>query len=141
MRYWRSSVTMSISEDGEKMTKMDDVRSKLPAETSPDSLLAFCENVSDAEIRHRILRAYMAEAELHTTNCMSTMHKAIDSLVDNYDRIDMLHIIPTDCSGYSAYMSLLMSARDALDEAVKAEEEYQRIKRIVLEEIDDGETD
>ena len=38
------------------MNKMDEVRSKLAAETSPDLLLAFCENVSDNEIRH-VIRA------------------------------------------------------------------------------------
>jgi hypothetical protein len=132
---------MSISEDGEKMTKMDDVRSKLPAETSLDSLLAFCKNVSDAEIRHRILRAYMAEAELHATNCMSTMYEAIDRLMDNFDNIKRLHILSTDGIRYIANMSLVISARDALDEAVEAEEEYQRIKRIVLAEVDDDEAD
>lgn len=121
------------------MTKMDDVRSKLAAETDPDLLLAFCKNVSDAEIRHRILRAYMAEADLHAKNCMSIMYEAIDRLMDNYDNIKRLHILAN--IRYIANMSIVRSARDALDEAVEAEEEYQRIKRIVLEEIDDGEAD
>ena len=121
------------------MTRPIDAITELPAETSPDSLLAFCKNVSDAEIRHRILRAYMAEADLHAKNCMSIMYEAIDRLMDNYDNIKRLHILAT--IRYTANMSIVRSARDALDEAVEAEEEYQRIKRIVLEEIDDGEAD
>ena len=121
------------------MTRPIDAITELPAETSPDSLLAFCKNVSDAEIRHRILRAYMAEAELNATNCMSTMYEAIERLMDNFDNIKRLHILSTDGIRYIANMSLVRSARDALDEAVKAEEEYQRIKRIVLAEVEDDE--
>ena len=120
------------------MTKMDEVRKKLVAETSSDLLLAFCENVSDDEIRH-VIRAYAAEAEIYAGNCWCDVHNAIDELVS---RIDTLNEIPGDGAAYLRKIRAAdQDAREALDEAIKAEEEYQRIKRMFLAEVDDDEAD
>lgn len=123
------------------MNKMDEVRSKLAAETDPDLLLAFCENVSDDEIRH-VIRAYAAEAEIYAANCWSDVHEAIDDLVA---WIDALCDIPGDRAEYSSHLRKIRAAdhdaREALDAALKAEEEYQRIYRVYMAEVDDGEAD
>ena len=123
------------------MTKMDEMRSKLATETSPDLLLAFCENVSDDEIRN-VIRAYAAEAEIYAANCWSDVQKKIEELVD---RIDALYDIPGKSLAYSAHLSKIRTAdhnaRESLDAALKAEEEYQRINRVFLAEVDDDEAD
>ncbi len=118
------------------MTKMDEVRKKLSAETDPLLLLAFCENVSDDDIRH-VIRAYAAEDEIYVANCWSAVQNAIDELVA---RIDTLNEIPGDDAVYLRKIrAAYQDAREALDEAIKAEEEYQRRKRMFLAEVDDDE--
>lgn len=123
------------------MTKMDEVRSKLAAETDPDLLLAFCENVSDDEIRN-VIRAYAAEAEIYAANSWDAVHKAIEDLMN---WIDTLYDIPGDRAEYSSHLRKIRAAdhdaREALDAALKAEEEYQRINRVFLAEVEDDETD
>lgn len=118
---------------------MDEVRKKLSAETDPDLLLAFCENVSDDEIRH-VIRAYAAEAEIYAANCWSDVHEAIDDLVAWIDAL-----CEGDRAEYSSHLRKIRAAdhdaREALDAALKAEEEYQRINRVYLAEVDDDEAD
>ena len=117
------------------MTKMDEVRSKLAAETDPGLLLAFCENVSDDEIRH-VIRAYATEAEKYAANSWDAVHNAIEDLVD---WIDTLYDIPGDSAAYMEHLRKIRAAdndaREVLDEALKAEEEYQRIYRVYLAEV------
>lgn len=123
------------------MTKMDEVRSKLAAETDPDLLLAFCENVSDDEIRN-VIRAYAAEAEIYAANSWDAVHSAIEDLVG---WIDTLYDIHGDSAAYMEHLRKIRAAdhdaREMLDAALKAEEEYQRINRVFLAEVDDDEAD
>ena len=123
------------------MNKMDEMRSKLAAETDPDLLLAFCENVSEEELRY-VIRAYATEAEKYAANSWDAVHSAIEDLVD---WIDTLYDIPGDSAAYMEHLRKIRAAdhdaREMLDAALKAEEEYQRIYRVYLAEVDDDEAD